>query len=194
MEQRAKRLSNSLGVGKTDAALEPMIVGFVKEGVRVAFDTNDPRNPDMPLFLGQRLPFLKLVSKYLPWVRRRPEDVENLRNFFNEKEAELRNHPEFGEVFSEDIQTMSQFRKLGNLGAFLVEDNEDDDKTKEDESEAASTQRSQARRLSNAGSVASQASSIVSKATQPSLPSLPEHAEEDEQEQEDDMDTDDGEE
>ena len=50
MEQRAKRLSNSLGVGKTDAALEPMIVGFVKEGVRVAFDTNDPRNPDMPLF------------------------------------------------------------------------------------------------------------------------------------------------
>ena len=63
LEHQAQRLSASLGVGKiTDAELANGLLGFVREGLRFAFSRDEPGS-DEPLFLGARLPFLRLVSK-----------------------------------------------------------------------------------------------------------------------------------
>lgn len=174
IEQQAKRLSSSLGVGKlSEESLQRAMLGFVREGVRFAFSTNDP-NGGAPLFLGARLPFLRILSKYLNWIRKDKDQVETLREDFNQKEAELRNHPDFVDVLAEDMKALSLFRQAGNLGTFLIED--DKDKSKVDRSplgEGASSGGSDFRRrsLSHASSI----SSVVSKtSTQKSLSPLPE--------------------
>lgn len=62
---QASRLSASLGVGKlTDPKLKPSVLGFVREGVRIAFST-DVAGYEEDLPLGARLPFLHLMSKYV---------------------------------------------------------------------------------------------------------------------------------
>ena len=115
--------------------------------------------------------------RYLIWIRKDKKDVAILRADFNEKEAELRNHSDFGEVFEDDLKAMSVYRHAGNLGTFLVED--DNDKTNEDESAGAGASAAggaSPRRLSHGSSIAS----IVSKtSTQKSLSPLPEEEEKD---------------
>ncbi len=55
--QLAGRLSQSLGVGKIEAQLEKSLVGFCREGVRVAFYNDTPGGED-PLLSRGRLTFL----------------------------------------------------------------------------------------------------------------------------------------
>jgi len=164
IEHQAKRLSASLGVGKlSDKSLKPALLGFVREGVRFAFSTDDPSGEEN-LFLGARLPFLNLLSKYLNWVRKDKNAVEMIRADFNQREADLRNHPDVKDVMEDDLQSIVDFRKAANLGTFLVED--DDEKTKDDASAAS-------------GSASYR--SIVSKtSTQKSLSPLPEGEEDQE--------------
>ena len=98
--------------------------------------------------------------------------MEVLHIDFNEKEAELRNHSDYGEVFEDDLKALSMFRQTGNLGAFLIED--DDEKAKEETSAVVRMSVANSgmkRRLSHASSI----SSIVSKSsTLKSLSPLPE--------------------
>ena len=56
--------------------------------------------------------------------------MELLRKYFNEKEVELRNHPDYLELGELDKKSLSVFRQSGNLGTFLVED--DDEKSRDD--------------------------------------------------------------
>ena len=59
----ATRFSASLGVGRLkDKSMVAGLFGFLREGVRFAFSTNDPGSKeDLPL--GCRLSFLSLTSK-----------------------------------------------------------------------------------------------------------------------------------
>lgn len=49
----------------------------------------------------------------------------------NQREANLRNHPNFDEVYDDDKAALEAFRKAGDLGAFFVEDHDDDDDSSE---------------------------------------------------------------
>ena len=65
LENRTHRLSSSLGVGKIkDSSLANGVLGFIREGIRFAFSRSEIGS-DEPLFLGARLPFLRLLSKYV---------------------------------------------------------------------------------------------------------------------------------
>lgn len=60
LEQQAARLSQSLGVGKlNDPKLTESILGFVRNGIKFAFDHHD----DDEFELGARLNFLSIMSK-----------------------------------------------------------------------------------------------------------------------------------
>ena len=57
------RLSASLGVGTIkDKTLAPALVGFVREGIRFAFSTENEGIEDS-VFPGERLTFLLPLSK-----------------------------------------------------------------------------------------------------------------------------------
>jgi len=60
--------------------------------------------------------------RYLPWIRKDDKLKENLAQCLNQHEATLRSHAEFEEVYDEDKKALEQFRKLGDLGQFVVED------------------------------------------------------------------------
>lgn len=61
LEHKAQRLSSSLGVGKiSDQNLANALLGFVREGIRFAFSLHENQDD---LFLGARLPFLRILSK-----------------------------------------------------------------------------------------------------------------------------------
>lgn len=63
MQSQATRLSASLGVGKLKGKiLQQALLGFVREGVRFAFSTDEAES-DEPLPLGCRLSFLHILSK-----------------------------------------------------------------------------------------------------------------------------------
>lgn len=97
------------------------LLGFVMEGIRFAFSTDDPScEEDLPL--GARLPFLRILSKYLNWLRRDEECVKTIRLDLNKKEVELRNDPDFAEVYEEDLAALATFRGAGELGEFLPPD------------------------------------------------------------------------
>lgn len=63
LEHQAARLSASLGVGKLSNKIGSRVLfGFVREGVRFAFSTDDPGfEEDLPV--GSRLAFLRILSK-----------------------------------------------------------------------------------------------------------------------------------
>jgi len=63
MTTLAQRLSSSLGVGKLKNQTERnTLLGFMREGVRFAFSTEDPgQDSDLPL--GARLLFLCILAK-----------------------------------------------------------------------------------------------------------------------------------
>lgn len=94
-----------------------------------------------------------------------------LRTFFNRKETDLRNSPDFRDVYDEELAAIKVFRRAGDLGEFLVRDeesmNEDDDDLPTDHGRASAS--SLRRRMSGGSSV----SSIRSKlSTQGSLSPL----------------------
>lgn len=59
--------------------------------------------------------------RYLSWIKRNKNHVELLRQQFNEKEAELRNQPEYEDLVDWDLETLAQFRKDGGFGRFVDE-------------------------------------------------------------------------
>ena len=63
-----------------------------------------------------------LFVRYLVWVRRANRQISIIRAEFNQKEYELRAHSDYENVLESDIEAMSLFRKAGNLGAYVVED------------------------------------------------------------------------
>jgi cohesin complex subunit SA-1/2 len=116
----AARLSSTLGVGKIrDKVLNTSILGFVVEGVRFAFSTN-VSGSDEALPLGCRLPFLTVLSKYLMWIRNNRDFKNVVIIDLNAKETELCYHPEFDDVYEEDLKALSDFRKVGEFGEFRV--------------------------------------------------------------------------
>ena len=111
LEQLASRLSQSLGVGKLDQKLTPALIGFVKEGIRFAFSTDD----DDGLVLGSRLNFLFLVGKYLVWIKRDKTHRRELSNELQIREADLRAHPEFQDVHEDDLKALASIREALGL-------------------------------------------------------------------------------
>ena len=61
-------------------------------------------------------------GRYLNWIRQKDDFKEVLIKDVNEKETELRNHPDFAAVYDEDKEALAEFRKSGELGELAVED------------------------------------------------------------------------
>ena len=61
-------------------------------------------------------------GRYLNWIRQKDDFKEVLIKDVNEKEAELRNHPEFADVYDEDKEALAELRKSGELGELALED------------------------------------------------------------------------
>ena len=119
LEQEAARLSGSLGVGKLPNNLKTILLGFVKEGIRYSF-SQDVAGADETLFLGARLPFLRLMAKYLVWTRKDKEQTKILREHLDTFESALRRHKEFETVYPEDLDSIADFRKVGDLGPYRI--------------------------------------------------------------------------
>ena len=112
MEQVASKLSSSLGVaGKFgNEVLKKSIRGFMREGIRFAFDGPNPGDDD-ELVVGSRLAFLSMLQKFTSWVKKDKDNLDNLTDFLIAKETELRRHSEFDEVHPEDLSCLANFRK-----------------------------------------------------------------------------------
>ena len=65
MEQVASRLSSTLGVAGriSNAGLRKSIFGFMREGIRYAFEGIEGNQQDDNLMIGSRLAFLSILSK-----------------------------------------------------------------------------------------------------------------------------------
>jgi hypothetical protein len=110
MEHTSSKLSMTLGVGRlSDASLKKSLLGFMKEGVRYAFDGNDKEEDD--LVVGSRLPFLNLLAKYSIWVKKEKAQLEQLTDYILQKESELHQHPEFDEVHEDDLRALDELKK-----------------------------------------------------------------------------------
>ena len=66
--------------------------------------------------------YLVRFRRYLVWVRKNKRQIDIIRAEFNQKEDEVRSDHEFDHVLESDIEAMEMFRKAGNLGPFVVED------------------------------------------------------------------------
>ena len=63
IQNQATKLAASLGVAKIrDELLARALLGFVREGIRFAFSTEE-EGSDEDLPLGCRLPFLRILNK-----------------------------------------------------------------------------------------------------------------------------------
>ena len=60
--------------------------------------------------------------RYLVWVRKNKRQIDIIRAQFNQKEDEVRSDHDFDQVLESDIEAMELFRKVGNLGPFVMED------------------------------------------------------------------------
>lgn len=170
IEQQAQRLSAFLGVGKLrEKSLGPALLGFVREGARVAFSTDVPGYEE-ELPLGARLPFLRIVSKYLNWIRRDESQLQTLRQDFNEMEKKLRSESEYNDIYEDDLATIEEFRLAGNLGKYPFNKNAKTDAMDDGSFSAESLDSRTRPRMS----ITSNISSIRSKmsATQASLSPL----------------------
>lgn len=75
--------------------------------------------------VGRAEPFSHValyVYRYLVWVRKNNRQISIIRDDFNQKEDEIRSDPDYESILETDIEAMTLFRKIGNLGEFDVED------------------------------------------------------------------------
>ena len=101
IENRAGKLSQCLGVGKlSDKRLKPSMIRFMQEGVRFAFEVSED------LVLGSRLPFLTILSKYSPWIKKDKEQLAVLEQTIIEREDALYDHEEFEDVHEDDLAAL----------------------------------------------------------------------------------------
>lgn len=109
---KAQRLSATLGIGKArDPELSARIHRLINYGLEYVFCPNDGSGA------GGHLPFLRILAKYL--VRLRGDSVLNdIERNLNQKEAELRDLPEYSHLPEFDIESVVEFRKAGGLSAF----------------------------------------------------------------------------
>ena len=163
MEQVASKLSSSLGVaGKLgNEVLKKSIRGFMREGIRFAFDGPNSGDDD-ELVVGSRLAFLSMLQKFTSWVKKDKENLDNLTDFLIAKETELRRHPEFDEIHPEDLNSLTNFRKsMGIKGeiSYSIVSGTDGRSISMAES-PASTAVSSRRRISTTGSRVSRLSGL----------------------------------
>lgn len=94
-------------------------------------------------------------------------------------EEEIRTHQDFHQVLDADIEAMNTFRKIGNLGAYVVEDDETVGGRSLAASSRASSRTSSAfrRRYSQGGSISSVPSKVSTNKSD--LSPLPEEKDED---------------
>lgn len=129
IENRAMRLSSSLGVGTIrNNVLASALVGFIREGIRYAFSTA-PEGTDEEVSLGDRLTFLLPLSKYLNWIRRNKAAKDSAAADLNKRESELRNDPDYDQICDEDKAAIEAFRKAGDFGHFVAISTIDDETT-----------------------------------------------------------------
>lgn len=118
-------------------------------------------------------------NRYLNWIRRDKESKNAIAEEFNHREAELRNNPEFDQVFEDDKEALSIFRKAGDLGTFLVGNEDESVESVEEHSASDLAERPSTTSKRNRLSMGSSISSIRSKlSTQGSLSPLREEDEE----------------
>jgi hypothetical protein len=117
---------------------------------------------DFPFFINLLL--LSSTRRYLNWVKRNRGFQNTIGSLLNNLESELQNHPDFPEIYDDDIRAIDVFRKAGDLGQFVVTDDELTDKeesvgspNEESRSVASSHRRSSIG--SNVSSIRSQMSS-----------------------------------
>jgi len=118
MEQVATKLSSTLGVAGrlSNEVLKKSICGFMREGIRFAFDGPNPDGDD-ELVVGSRLAFLSMLQKFTNWVKKEKAELGKLTDFLIAKETELRRHPEFDDIHPDDLNALADFRKsLGIKG------------------------------------------------------------------------------
>lgn len=113
MEQVASKLSSTLGVAGriSNGSLKKSIFGFMREGIRYAFDGIEGNQQDDDLMVGSRLAFLSILSKYSVWVKKERGHLDQLSDYLIEKESELRHHPEVNEVHEDDLSTLADFKR-----------------------------------------------------------------------------------
>ncbi|CAJ1942584.1 unnamed protein product [Cylindrotheca closterium] len=158
IEQQARLLSRSLGVGKlsNDSVLRAL-TSFMKEGVRFAFDGDDGVEDEM--VLGSRFPFLMVLSKYSNWAKKNKYGLEDLKQFILEKEEVLKSHPEFNDVHEDDLKALRTFKESLGMEVEIAQVVSQDDESSEDDGSAVGTPSpsksstaSSRRRISTAGS------------------------------------------
>lgn len=126
-----------------------------------------------------------MTFRYLVWVRKNNRQISIIREDFNHKEDEVRSDPDYEDIVESDIEAMSLFRKVGNLGSYTIAEDDTTVGNRSALSRASSRASSvfRSRRHSLGGSV----SSVPSKG---SLPSVPEEKDGEEEEDDDDEDMD----
>lgn len=114
--QQAQRFSQSLGVRKlsNEQLIGPILLGFIREGIRFAFSESDE------FLLGSKLSFLTIITKYAHWIRNNEQYQSAIRDFLHEKEMELRCHGDFEDVHEDDLLALLEFRKAVGLGESSV--------------------------------------------------------------------------
>lgn len=112
LEETASRLAASLGVSRMGGGrLQLALFGFVQEGMRFAFSSEDHETDDDDCLVGSRLSFLNLLIKYLGGIKRQKTQMKTLKDEFLEKETEIRTKPKWTEIRDEDLSALNRFRK-----------------------------------------------------------------------------------
>lgn len=60
--------------------------------------------------------------RYLSWIRKDKQLKENLSKYLNALEADLRSHKDFAAIYEEDTKALADFRKIGDLGEYFVDE------------------------------------------------------------------------
>jgi hypothetical protein len=126
------------------------------------------REMNVRVFKGRCLRFT--LSRYLNWIRRNENQLQTLRQDFNEMEKKLRSESEYNDIYEDDLATIEEFRLAGNLGKYPFNKNAKTDAMDDGSFSAESLDSRTRPRMS----ITSNISSIRSKmsATQASLSPL----------------------
>lgn len=91
----------------TDEKLSSSLLGFVRNGIKFAFSHSDGED-----YLGSRLSFLNIISKYTSWIKKNDEQLDIVCRDLEEAEESLREHPDFHEVEDDDLAMLKSFRSV----------------------------------------------------------------------------------